>query len=318
MNAQLSIDGDFAFQSDSAKKYSLYIPSTYVEGTDHRLMLALHPWNTARWDSESWRDTLITFAEMTQLILVSPDGGADGQIDDPIDTAFTTALLDSVRNWYSVDTAKQYVMGFSWGGKTTYTYGMRRTSVFSGFMPIGAAINGTADFINFISNATGTPWYLIHGGNDAAPVRFTPALNALNGNGAVTNDTLLPGIGHTIDFPNRNQILADAFFWIDSVNCTAPQDTTDTNTTAIPSVSLEERFSISSQEGRILITNLDLSDSAIQFSIYSLEGKLMLNKSLAGSRSMLEINTAGIELGIYLIEVKAAEEPVWTKKILLR
>ena len=94
MNAQLSIDGDFAFQSDSAKKYSLYIPSTYVEGTDHRLMLALHPWNTARWDSESWRDTLITFAEMTQLILVSPDGGADGL---RVDAALLDQLFDGIK-----------------------------------------------------------------------------------------------------------------------------------------------------------------------------------------------------------------------------
>ena len=27
------------------------------------------------------------------------------------------------------------------------------------------------------------------------------------------------GIGHTIDFPNRNQILTTAFIWVDSVNC---------------------------------------------------------------------------------------------------
>ena len=29
----------------------------------------------------------------------------------------------------------------------------------------------------------------------------------------------MPGIAHTINFPNRNQILSAAYQWIDSVNC---------------------------------------------------------------------------------------------------
>ena len=33
------------------------------------------------------------------------------------------------------------------------------------------------------------------------------------------NNFLVNGVGHTIDFPNRNQILSTAYQWIDSVNC---------------------------------------------------------------------------------------------------
>ncbi|MFT5167850.1 MAG: hypothetical protein ACI8P3_003088, partial [Saprospiraceae bacterium] len=93
---QTRIDGSFEFQNDSAKKYSLYIPSGYQAGTAHRLMLGLHPFNTNRWDAESWCDTLIVFAETNNLILACPDGGIDGAVDDPIDTAFTSILLDSI------------------------------------------------------------------------------------------------------------------------------------------------------------------------------------------------------------------------------
>jgi len=115
--AQQRIDGNFAFQTDPAKKYSLYIPTSYNANVPNKMMLGLHPFNTARWNGISWCDTLINFAEMNSLILVCPDGGLDGKIDDAIDTAFTSALLDSARIWYNIDTEKTYVMGFSWGGK---------------------------------------------------------------------------------------------------------------------------------------------------------------------------------------------------------
>jgi hypothetical protein len=71
------------------------------------MMLGLHPFNTSRWNGESWCDKLIGFAEMNGLLLVCPDGGADGKIDDAIDTAFTTAIIDSMEIWYSINPAKK-------------------------------------------------------------------------------------------------------------------------------------------------------------------------------------------------------------------
>ncbi|MEO6191241.1 MAG: hypothetical protein ABIO44_13735, partial [Saprospiraceae bacterium] len=101
--SQVRIDSSFSFQSDPAKKYSLYIPSSYKVSHANRLMLALHPLNTSRWNGQSWCDTLVSFAQQNGLILVCPDGGLDGAINDPIDTAFTSALLDSMKFWYSID-----------------------------------------------------------------------------------------------------------------------------------------------------------------------------------------------------------------------
>ena len=227
--AQQRIDGSFAFQTDTAKKYSLYIPSGYVEGTPHRLMLGLHPWNTSRWDAESWCDTLTAFAEANNLILACPDGGADGQVDDDIDTAFTSFLLDSMMLWYSIDPGKVYAMGFSWGGFTTYTYGLNHHGRFAGFLPIGSAMDGTNPVNGVLSNASGLPYYIVHGSQDSPSDRFTPIRDALITNGAIVETNLMSGVGHTIDFNNRNSILGVAFQWIDSVNC-GVQDTS----TAIP------------------------------------------------------------------------------------
>ena len=219
-SAQVRIDGTFAFQSDTAKKYSLYIPSSYAPGVDHRLMVAFHPFNTSVWTAKSWCDTLTTFAEANGLLMACPDGGADGQVDDPIDTAFTTALLDSVRTWYNIDPEKTYVMGFSWGARTAYTYGLLRPGVFNGYLPIGAAITNLNE-VNptMVQNSAGKPVYIVHGSSDSPNTRFYPVRDALIGAGAIVDWLLMSGVGHTINFPNRNAILGVAFHWIDSVNC---------------------------------------------------------------------------------------------------
>lgn len=217
-NAQMRIDGSFPFQTDPAKNYSLYIPSGYDSSTPHRLMVGFHPFNTSRWDAEAWCDTLIAFAEFNNLILACPDGGLDGSVDDAIDTAFTSALLDSMSIWYNIDERKIYAMGFSVGGKVTYTYGLSNTGRLSGFMPIGAAINGTNGFADVLQYAESRPFYLVHGELDSPSSRFFPAQAQLIGYSAFVEDTLMPGVGHTIDFPNRNAILSRAYQWIDSVN----------------------------------------------------------------------------------------------------
>ncbi len=217
--AQESIDRSFAFQNDAAKKYSLYIPSGYDEAVPSKMILGLHPLNTSRWNSTSWRDHLIDFVETNNLLLVCPDGGVDGRIDDPIDTAFTTVLLDSMALWYNVNPEKIFVMGFSWGGRTTYSYGLSNAEKFAGFMPIGAAAEAFSGNESWFQNAKDKPFYIIHGSTDSPTRRFTPFVSALRNNEACVETNLLQGVGHTVDFSNRLQIFTDAFNWLDSQEC---------------------------------------------------------------------------------------------------
>ncbi len=217
---QTRIDSSFAFGTNPAKKYSIYIPSNYNAGVPNELMVGFHPFNVSVWDAEAWCDTLIQFSESNDLILVCPDGGTNGNITDAIDYGFTTALLDSMKLWYSIDTNRIYAMGFSMGGVATYEYGLQFPEVFGGYLPIGAAINGTGSFSSDLPNSGQKPFYLVHGANDAPNTRYWPAINGLNANCAIVNSMLMTGVGHTINFPNRNQILSDAYQWIDSVNVT--------------------------------------------------------------------------------------------------
>lgn len=218
---QQAIDGTINFQSDPAKKYSLYIPSNYDAAVENPAFLALHPLNTRRWNAESWRDTLITFAETNDLILIAPDGGPDGRIDDPIDTAFTTYLLDSMFRAYNIDEDELYVVGFSWGGRTTYTYGLSNTERFAGYMPIGAAINGTREIAPVIANAKDEAFFVIHGSRDIPDTRYHPAVEALKMNGACVNENLIFNLGHTIDFASRDMLLTLGYKWLVDQNCGA-------------------------------------------------------------------------------------------------
>lgn len=217
ISSQETIDGNISFQSVD-KSYSIYVPSNYDPAVPNALMLGLHPLNPSRWNGEAWRDTLIVFAETNKLLLVCPDGGADGRIDDDIDTSFTSFLLDSMELWYNVDVNEKYAMGFSWGGRTTYTYGLRRGSEFKGLMAIGAAVDISV-IQDVVGSAKDENIYIVHGDADTPNTRYTPIKSALEDNGACLESTFLQGVGHTIDFPNRNQILTDAFIWLQENSC---------------------------------------------------------------------------------------------------
>lgn len=261
--AQTQINESIPFQSDDSKDYSLVIPSSYVEGTPVAAFLALHPLNTSRWNGQTWCEELAEFAEANDLILVCPDGGIDGAIDDPIDTAFTTFILDSAMMWYDVDPAQVYITGFSWGGKTTYTYGLQHISKFAGLMPIGAAVSLSE--VTAISDAAfGKPFYMIHGSLDSPNNRLYPLIEEMESNGACVESNLLSGVGHTIDFANQLEILTTGYQYL--------SEQADCGTTLV-----EEEISI---EKKILISNmvargdrLNLVKSGLSYQIYDQFGR---------------------------------------------
>jgi hypothetical protein len=220
--AQQSIDTSFAFQTATSKMLSIYIPSTYSASTPNKMMIGFHPFNVGVWNSQSWRDTLITLAETHGLILMCPDGGSNGIVDDAIDTAFTSVMCDSMANWYNIDPDAIYATGFSVGGRATYTYMLNHPGKIAGGIPIGAAINGTSQVNSTLqSNATCKPIYIVHGGNDSPNTRYYPVRTALISAGAWINSNLMSGIGHTIGFTNFNSVISTAYVWVDSLNSMA-------------------------------------------------------------------------------------------------
>lgn len=233
---QTTIDGTYDWQTEAQKKFNIYVPSSYSEDVPNKLIVGFHPFNPNRWDSEAWRDTLIQFAESVDAILLCTDGGLDGKVDDQIDTSFTSFMIDSIQNDFNIDTEQVYGAGFSWGGRTTYTYGLHRPGLFNGHLVIGAAINGLMEVGPVIDNSVLKSFYLVHGTADSPNTRFFPVKEALEDSNACVETNLMQGIGHTIDFPNRNEILKTAFEWLESRNCgfSSNEDQADISTSIYP------------------------------------------------------------------------------------
>ncbi len=286
-DAQEQINGSFPFQTDPSKDYSIYLPSGYEEGKEIAAFLALHPWNTQNWDGRRWCEEISDFAEANQVILICPDGGADGQIDDPIDTAFTTVMIDSAMTWYTIAPDSLYAMGFSWGGKTTYTYGLNNVNKFAGFMPIGAATS-VSDINGISDQAFEKPFYLVHGGNDTPNTRFYPMIERLEEEGAFVESLLMPGVGHTIWFPNQVEILTDAYIWLKE-NSASIVDVQDELLEADNQILVKENYTVDMP----LIFTDHISGP---ISIYSLDGRL-----LDTSRNN-EIN-APSHAGVYVVTI---------------
>ncbi len=289
LNAQQKIDGSFSLNGATPQKYSLYLASGFKSGGN--AVLAFHPLNTARWNGQSWRDTLVAFAEINNVLLICPDGGPDGRVNDDEDTSFTTALLDSVSTWYTYRKDLLVGMGFSWGGLTTYTYGLSHPEKFKGLIPIGAAINGDAEIKNLAVNAHSKNIYIIHGAQDIPQTRYYPALQTFSKTSACVEDTLMSGIGHTIDFPRRNQILTAAYQWILSNNCKVTG--IDLPTNAEKSVD----FKISFFQQKLMVEILNEKESPL--SILDMNGKLLATKLPTKGLNTYDIH---LNSGIYLAQ----------------
>ncbi|MEQ9062929.1 MAG: T9SS type A sorting domain-containing protein [Vicingaceae bacterium] len=217
---QQTVDLSFQFPpGGSFRKYHIYIPSSYNQGSANKMMVGFHPFNTSRWDGESWRDSLITFAEFKGLLLVCPDGGTDGKLEGQVDLDFTSALMDSMLSWYNVDPYQVFGIGFSIGAKFMYEYGLKNSERFKGFIPVGAAIDDPGFVNDIISKAKCKNYFLVHGEKDNPNTRYYPIKSAIQNAGANVDGILMAGIGHTFDFQNRNQILYMAFNYIDTASC---------------------------------------------------------------------------------------------------
>ena len=325
--AQEKTAGSFQLEGLSEKSYAVYVPTQYDAQEPSGLILVLHPRNTARWTAEAWRDTLTVFAETNQLLMVAPDGGPDGSVADPDDELFQAALIDSMKTWYNVDDKRVYVFGFSFGGRAAYTFGLQHPDVFAGYLILGPAIQLSEVPVQLRANAFGKPFYLINGSQDAPQIRFTPFVDMLEEEGAIVNSLLMQGVPHTIDFDNRNEILTDAFKWLDTVGRTAT-DVAETrraagrslrlvpnpvDRAALPNLTLEVRPTVTlpgSLGGAATTFNLPdsyrMGPQPVRVDIISATGVLVSTSALGADGT---IGIPALAAGRYFVRMHFADGP---------
>lgn len=301
--AQERIDSSLVFHKDSIGHYSLFVPSSYVPREQIPVMVALHPFNRKRWNAESWCNEMMVFAEQNGLLLVCPDGGDNGTIDDSVDMELTNVLLDSIENWYNIDTNRVYLTGFSWGGKAVYSFGLATPNRYSGFIPIGAVMSTSNKILEHFPRANWKPFFIIHGETDRPEARFTWVRDSLVKVGAIVETRLLKGVGHTIEFDDREALLTRAFTWVDSVNIAVRKMGSDSL--------LRSKSGLQSEIPEIVMGDANLQvkylmaePGVLQYQISDISGKVVTTKEVELGRGnhAIKIPLSEIPWGVYLIQ----------------
>jgi len=284
--------------------YHIYEPSGLDVNVPHKMIVGFHPFNTSRWDGESWRDTLITFAENANLLLICPDGGPDGRIDGEADFDFIEAITDSMRNWYNVDTNGLYAIGFSVGGKAVYEYALKHRSEYKGLIPVGAAISDTDYVDDIIHRGRCQNYHIVHGKQDSPNTRYYPMKDGLERNGANVEVSFMGGVGHTFDFPSRNTIILRAFRYVDTASC---------NYTGVGRVSenvIGRIYPSLITKGENIVLDLDINRISGTLSFYDLKGAIYKSQDLIITESKTKFSTKDFEPGVYIVRFEGNEGTV--------
>lgn len=303
--AQTRIDSTMAIKGNTTAKYSLFIPSNYDPFGPRATILAMHPFNPEKWDAAAWCDELMIFAEENKVVLVCPDGGEDGRIDDPADTAFASILLDSVQQWYLIDPDRIFLMGFSWGGKATYTYGLAHSSRISGCIPIGAALSGTEDLKGLFQYAKNKPFFIIHGERDSPEIRFQPVRDSLVVAGAFVKSRLIRNSGHTIRFEHKDKLFGRAFRWVDSVASFAADSANLAR--MYEQEGMQNKVPEELRSGRTIHCKYQVAEpGTLRLKVSDLSGKTFVNSEELYSKGnhVIKIKTKDLPWGVYQLEIK--------------
>ncbi len=307
--SQQSIDLSLEYPPSSGifHDYSIYEPQGFNSSAQNKLMVGFHPFNPGTWDAKVWRDTLKSYIEIIDVLLVCPDGGANGRVDDSDDYDFTEALIDHVKTVYTIDPDQIFAIGFSVGGKAVYEYGLNHKDEIKGMIPIGAAINGV-DFSDIIADADCRPFYLVHGANDSPNSRFYPMKTDLENNNALVGSILMPGVGHTINFPNRNSILKTAFDFVDTSSCniTGLQELEDNIFNIFPSHIKKGDMMTISGSGK----------SISKVMAFNISGKLIYKEEFSHYQGDIVVNTVAWPEGLHIIEIEF-EKQKFVKKVII-
>jgi len=193
-------------EADADMPYALFVPSNYTPGKPAPLIVDLHGLNITPL-MQMLFDGTTDFAERYGFIVVAPMGyslsgwwGARSGRPSELSELDAMTLLKSMRQHYSVDSDRIYLMGHSMGGAGTYHLGAKYNDIWAAVAPISAA-GGIADAAaaeRFRSFAT----LLMHGEKDSI----------VSVNGSRRAATLLQGAGAQhlyLEFPGK-----DHEFWI--------------------------------------------------------------------------------------------------------
>ncbi len=205
-------------EANADMPYTLFVPSSYLQGTPAPLIVDLHGLNITPLQQILF-DGTADLAERFGFIVLAPMGfnvsaGWGGRVGPPLATAQVKpgtdlhysaselseldamAALKLIREKYTIDNNRIFLMGHSLGGLGTYYLGGKYNDIWAGLAPISGA-GGIADAAA-AERYKAIPMLIIHGDKDSIVPVVTSrrSVLALQAVGAPQVYLEFPGMDH--------------------------------------------------------------------------------------------------------------------------
>jgi len=205
-------------EANADMPFTLFVPSRYRQGTPNALIVDLHGLNITPLQQMLF-DGTTDFAERFGFIIVAPMGfnvsaGWGGRVGQPIEAAQqkpgsdvrysaselaeidATTLLKLIRDKYTIDNDRIFLMGHSLGGAGTYYLGGKYNDIWAGLAPLAGA-GGIAN-AEAAQKYRSIPMLIMHGEKDSIVPAATSrrAVIALQSVGAPHVYLEFPGKDH--------------------------------------------------------------------------------------------------------------------------
>ena len=218
------------------REYMVYIPSIYDSSIKVPLVLNFHGFGTSNYSHYRYYSDMTNIADTANFILVYPQGaaGSDGyphwniesdySKSDIDDLGFTSIMIDSLVNLFSIDTLRVYATGFSNGAFFTYDLGCRLADKIAAIAPVA----GTMPQVSFDECDATKPTSVIsfHGTADNdSPYNgiqgYNLSYDEINEFWSTFNETDIDAKITEINTNNEDGSSVELYSWENGINCSS-------------------------------------------------------------------------------------------------
>jgi hypothetical protein len=285
-----------------------YVPTDYNAANSYKLIVGFR--GGPHTNAGQFRNQLTPLSDSLNAIIICPENISDfNNNEGNVKFLFSHSVAAAVEE-YSIDTNFIYITGLSFGGRHTIIVGMDSDSGpisnnIRGIIPFAPGTNSqnVADY----ENSTRFPICTCIGANDNGfmSVATTFTDNVIeNGGTAMLN--VIPGIGHTTNFPEFSAEMMECFHFIENAYQTTGIRELEKKTIKLFPNPSSGDFTLEMEEPGLYTVE-----------IIDLVGKNVFKKEYNTSQS-IRVQASGLKSGIYIVSVLNNNKTINSLKLYIK